>query len=140
MSIEALTIRVAENKVSRNQLIARFKRAILYDLAITDYLSLLRQTETAIDSSLNQALDQVVLLIRKTAFSAYTDILDYGDPIMIRHATGALGVAKKYSQGELPGAILFGEEPSKAIANICRFVREIQTPKELSGNQTGSPV
>lgn len=123
MSIEALVDKIIPKEEIQARLITRFNRFVTLDLTLSDYLASLVGNESKIAPEFEKAAQVTSTLIKRATYTAYTDILDYGDKTLIGHAQGVFSLIDRYRKGEEEKVWLDGSA-GQAQEQINHFIAE----------------
>ena len=121
MSIES----IRPIQIEQYRLINQFSRMLLLDLGMSEYLSQINHSEMTYQKEFTEAMNYTSFLIRKSVFSAFVDILDYGDTTSIREAVEVLELCRKYREYEIE-AIKIPGSAQDVFDRIDHFIKDTQ--------------
>lgn len=122
--IEAL-VRPVPEEVLQSQMIGHFNRMVGLDLIMDEYMTEVNQREGALDPRFLEEVTFTRTLIKKCAFGALVDIMDYGDDKMKLHALNVIKSCDRYRRGEVDDVVLGGQSARETTMQLAAFVHNL---------------
>ena len=122
MIIERLLDRSVPMEMFREAKMEQFRRTIVLDLAMDEYVTLLNEQETDFPGDFMDNVKLVGRIIRFSVFNAYNDVLKYGTKSAKLHAGAVMDLTTRY-KGGLIDAVVVGGKAHHAIQEVSRLVQ-----------------